>query len=281
MYSSLFFSGTLTFIFVTWKVLYESKTEFQRHKNKMNCTKYRRYYRFIHSLVLDGIRGFLPIYFGGIRCGVAKVVVFVFLFRCSLFIFIGTNRSQTDWYVFRMVHACHRIFVVSQYTAVLFFCLHFSARVVCMPSYYMDDMLPIKLLVIYNNRLSLFSILLRPFGVVVGGGCCCFTLKCGSSLFIQMRSPPSSLPLLPIFKSEKKHAFLFCDHVFFTHKHLRRVTHTDRPTDRQKPNNSQMIYNSHENQNTLMCKKSTELHVCEPPSKLIDFDELTRCHFQW
>lgn len=176
MYSSFFFSSLVhslarsrTHIYfrnmkvVAWKQN-RIPTTTMAHQNKMDCTICRCYYRFIHSLVLDGIRLLTKYLCRNFDALWRRFFVF------SLY-FYRHERSQTDWYVFRMVHACHPHFVVSIHTAVLsFFCLHFFARAVCLLSYYMGDMLPIKLPVIYNNRLSLFSILLRPFGVVVGGG---------------------------------------------------------------------------------------------------------------
>lgn len=106
-----------------------------------------------------------------------------------------------------------------------------------MPMYYMGDMLPIKLLVIYNNRLSLFSILLRPFvvvvvAVVVGFDDVTVALHLNAVhrfLYIYICVHHHHHYRYSQFPKAKKHAFFSWPmlHVFtLTHKHVRRVTHT-------------------------------------------------------
>lgn len=96
------------------------------------------------------------------RCDAVKFtwLIHSFPFCCFLsFIFIDTN-GHTNWLICFWNGACMPSYLVDSLLFAPFFLCRFI----------MSDVLPIKSLVIYNNRLSLFfplSISLRTFVVVV------------------------------------------------------------------------------------------------------------------
>lgn len=128
----------------------------------------------------------------------------------------------------------------------------------------MGDMLLIKLPVIYNNRLSLFSILLRPFVVVVVGFDDVTVLFYTQMRFIAFyicAHHHSSLSFLQTF-NEKKSSFLLWP-VLHVHRHINTHAHKYRPRDRKKIHTNDLQFAR--KPNTL---QYNEMHECEnrPPS---------------